>query len=53
MAETLRLHIEIEGDVILVTLPGTTFRVNCSKPKKSDGLVASGIHGEKMLVCLR
>jgi hypothetical protein len=45
MAESL--HIEVEGDVIIVTLPGTTLRVNYSKPKKSDGLVAFGIHGDK------
>ena len=45
MAESL--HIEAEGDVIIVTLPGTTLRVNYSKPKKSDGLVAFGIHGDK------
>jgi len=45
MAESL--YIEVEGDVIIVTLPGTTLRVNYSKPKKSDGLVAFGIHGDK------
>jgi len=45
MAESL--HIEVEDDVIIVTLPGTTLRVNYSKPKKSDGLVAFGIHGDK------
>jgi hypothetical protein len=45
MAESL--HIAVEGDVIIVTLPGTTLRVNYSKPKKSDGLVAFGIHGDK------
>jgi hypothetical protein len=44
---TESLHIEVEGDVIIVTLPGTTLRVNYSKPKKSDGLVAFGIHGDK------
>ena len=47
MAETIRLRIEVESDVITVTLPGTTFRVIYSKPKKSDGLVAFGIHGDK------
>ena len=47
MAEILRLHIEVEDSVIIVTLPGTTFRVIYSKPKKSDGLVAFGVHGDK------
>jgi hypothetical protein len=47
MAETIRLHIEVEGDVIVVTLPGRTFRVIYSKPKKSDGLVAFGSCGDK------
>ena len=47
MAEILRLHIEVEDNVIIVTLPGTTFRVIYSKPKKSDGLVAFGVHGDK------
>jgi hypothetical protein len=47
MAETIRLHLEVEGDIIIVTLPGTTFRVNCSKPKKSPGLVAFGVHSDK------
>ena len=53
MAETLRLHIEIEGDVIVVTLPGTTFSVNYSKPNKSPALVAFGSMATKLLVCLR
>ena len=35
MAATLRLRIEVEDDVLLVTLPGTIFRVIYSKPKKS------------------
>jgi len=47
MADTIRLNIEVEDKVIIVTLPGTTFRVNYSKPKKSDGLVAFGIRGDK------
>jgi hypothetical protein len=46
MAETIRLRIEVESDVITVTLPGTTFRVIYSKPKKSPGLVAFGVHGD-------
>jgi hypothetical protein len=47
MAETIRLHIEVERDTIIVTLPGTIFRVIYSKPKKSDGLVAFGVRGDK------
>jgi len=47
MAETIRLRIEVESDVIIVTLPGTTFRVIYSKPKKSPGLVAFGVRGDK------
>jgi hypothetical protein len=27
MAETIRLRVEVEDDGIIVTLPGTTFRV--------------------------
>jgi hypothetical protein len=47
MAATLRLRVEVEDDVIIVTLPGTTFRVMYSKPKKSPRLVAFGIRGDK------
>ena len=46
-ADTIRLNIEVEDKVIIVALPGTTFRVNYNKAKKSDGLVAFGIHGDK------
>ena len=47
MAETIRLRIEVESDVIIITLPGTTLRVIYSKPKKSPGLVAFGVHGDE------
>ena len=47
MAETIRLRVEVEGDGIIVTLSGTTFRVIYSKPKKSPGLVAFGVRGDK------
>ena len=47
MAATLRLRVEVDDDVLLVTLPSTTFRVICSKPKKSPGLVAFGVRGDK------
>ena len=47
MAEAIRLRIEVEADIIIVTLPGTSFRVIYSKPKKSPGLVAFGVHSDK------
>ena len=47
MGATLRLCAEVEDDVIIITLPGTTFRVIYSKPKKSPGLVAFGARGDK------
>jgi hypothetical protein len=47
MAATLRLRVEVEDDVLMVTLPGTTFRVIYSKPKKSSALVAFGVRGDK------
>jgi hypothetical protein len=47
MAATLRLRVEVEDDAIIITLPGTTFRVIYSKPKKSPGLVAFGVRGDK------
>jgi len=37
MAKTVRLHIEVEGDGIVVTLPGTTFRVIYRKPQSIAG----------------
>jgi hypothetical protein len=46
-AQGIRLRIDVETDVIIVTLPGSTFRVIYSKPKKSDGLVAFGVRGDK------
>ena len=47
MAITLRLRVEVEDDMLIVTLPGTNFRVIYSKPKKSPGLVAFGVLGHK------
>ena len=46
MAATLRLRVEVEDDAIIITLPGTTFRVIYSKPKKSSRLVAFGVRGD-------
>jgi hypothetical protein len=53
MAETITLDVEVEGDIIMVTLPGTTFRVIYSKPKKSPGLSRSASVATRMPVCLR
>jgi hypothetical protein len=39
--------VDVEADVIIVILPSTSFRVIYSKPKKSDGLVAFGVRGDK------
>jgi hypothetical protein len=47
VAETIRLRLEVESDIIIITLPGTSFRVIYSKPKKSPGLVAFGVQGDK------
>jgi len=40
VAETIRLHIEVEDNVIIVTLPGTAFRVVYRKPSQAPGLIA-------------
>jgi hypothetical protein len=40
MAETVRLRVEVEDDSIVVTLPGTTFRVIYRKPDEGSELVA-------------
>jgi hypothetical protein len=40
MAETIRLHIEVEDNVIIVTLPGTAFRVVYRKPSQAPSLIA-------------
>jgi hypothetical protein len=53
LAETIRLRIKVESDVIIVTLPGTTFRVIYSKPKKSPALAPSASVATKMLVWLK
>jgi hypothetical protein len=47
MAETPRLHIEVEGDGIVVTLPGTTFRVTYRKSSGAPGLVADALLVDK------
>jgi hypothetical protein len=47
MAETIRLRVEVEDDGIIVTLPGTTFRVIYRKPSHYPGLVAFDLRGDK------
>jgi hypothetical protein len=47
MAETVRLRIEVEDDGIIVTLPGTTFRVIYRKANQSSGLIAFALRGDK------
>jgi hypothetical protein len=47
MAETVRLRVEVEDGGIIVTLPGTTFRVIYRKPSQYPGLVAFDIRDDK------
>jgi hypothetical protein len=47
MAATLRLHIEVEDDSIIVTLPGTTFHVIYRKKKGTPGLVQFALQADK------
>jgi hypothetical protein len=43
----VRLHVEVDDDGIIVTLPGTTFRVIYRKPSQYPGLVAVDLQGDK------
>ena len=47
MAETVRLRIEVEDDAVIVTLPGTTFRVIYRRLNRSPALIACGVLGDK------
>jgi hypothetical protein len=47
MAATLRLHIEVEDDSIIVTLPGTTFHVIYRKTNETPGLVQFALQADK------
>ena len=47
MAQTVRLRVEVEDDDIVVTLPGTTFRVIYRKPYEAPGLVAFGVRDDE------
>jgi hypothetical protein len=48
MAETIRLRVEADDDSIIVTLPGTTFRVIYRKPSQYPGLVAFDLRGDSV-----
>ena len=47
MAETVRLRIEVEDDSIIVTLPGTTFRVIYGKSNDAPGLFTFALQADK------
>jgi hypothetical protein len=47
MAVTIRLHVEVEDDTIIVTLPGTSLRVSYRKGSQYPGLVAFDFRGDK------
>ena len=47
MAETVRLRIEVEDDGIIVTLPGTTFRVIYHKAPDAPGLVVFALQADE------
>jgi hypothetical protein len=47
MAETIRPRVEVEDESIIVTLPGSTFRVIYRKPSHYPGLVAFDLRGDK------
>ena len=53
MAETIRLRVEVEDDGIIVTLPGTTFRVIYRKPSHYPGLIAFDLQATKVRESLR
>jgi hypothetical protein len=40
MAESIRLRVEVDGDDIIVLMPGTQFRVIYRKEADTTGLVA-------------
>ena len=46
MAQTIRLHVEVEHDTIIVTLPGTSLRVIYRKTKSLQ-LVTVDLRGDK------
>jgi hypothetical protein len=47
MAETVKLRVEVEDDGIIVTLPGTSFRVIYKKQSQYPGLIAFDFRGDK------
>lgn len=47
MALAVRLRVEVEDGSIIVTLPGTSFRVTYRKPSQYLGLLAFDLRGDK------
>jgi hypothetical protein len=47
MALAVRLRVEVEDGSIIVTLPGTSFRVIYRKPSQYPGLLAFDLRGDK------
>ena len=47
MAETLRLRVEVEDEGIIVTLPGTTFRVIYCKSDNAPGVLKFSLQADK------
>jgi hypothetical protein len=47
MADTIRPRVEVEDNTIIVSLPGTSFRVIYRKPSQYPGLVAFDFRGDK------
>jgi hypothetical protein len=47
MAERVKLRVEVVGDEIVVTMPGTNFMVRYERAKDRPGLVATSFGGRK------
>jgi hypothetical protein len=47
MAKTTRLRVEVEDNGIIVTLPGTTFRVIYRESNDAPGLVKFALQADK------
>ena len=45
--KTVRLRVEVEDGSIIVTLPGTSFRVIYRKPSQYPGFLAFDLRGDK------
>jgi hypothetical protein len=47
MAESIRLQVEVDSDAVIVTMPGTTFRVVYRIPTHAHGLIAFDVRGSR------